>query len=133
LNPGDTGMIQFSERSIDQWFAGVGEGGPVDPADDRIFDISDAIFVPGIRTAANAIVPKGATTSMEMAFGNSWIEITADGRFKITNGSVEVLNVIDALIQALLTATVPFSPGPLDPGTISTLTDLKTEIDSIKG
>jgi hypothetical protein len=44
---GDTGLLVFSEASIDKWLT---RGGDVDPLDDRRFNLSDAIFIPGLRS-----------------------------------------------------------------------------------
>jgi hypothetical protein len=49
---GDTGMLLFSEASLDVWLS---EGGEVDPVDDRRFDLSDGVFLPGVRSFANAL------------------------------------------------------------------------------
>lgn len=45
LAAGDTGLIVFSEASIDRWLA---QGGEVDPGDDRRHSMSDAVFFPGL-------------------------------------------------------------------------------------
>lgn len=44
---GDTGLLVFSEASIDKWLT---RGGDVDPLDDRRHALSDAIFIPGLRS-----------------------------------------------------------------------------------
>ncbi len=44
---GDTGLLLFSEASLDVW---LNEGGEVDPLDDRRNHLSDAIFIPGVRS-----------------------------------------------------------------------------------
>lgn len=44
---GDTGLLLFSEASLDVWLA---EGGEVDPRDDRRSHLTDAIFLPGVRS-----------------------------------------------------------------------------------
>lgn len=49
---GDEGMAIFSESSLDVWLK---EGGEVDPLDDRRFHLSDAVFLPGIRSFKNAL------------------------------------------------------------------------------
>lgn len=48
LSAGDTGLIVFSEASIDRWLARG--GGEQDPGDDRRHSFSDAIFIPGLRS-----------------------------------------------------------------------------------
>ena len=51
---GDTGLLIFCSRSIDRWLS---EGGSVDPQDDRTHDLSDAIFIPGLRDFGHPIDP----------------------------------------------------------------------------
>lgn len=45
LKRGDTGFIIFSQRSMERWLA---SGEDVEPGDPRKFDLTDAIFIPGI-------------------------------------------------------------------------------------
>jgi hypothetical protein len=49
---GDTGLLIFCEASLDVWLS---QGGEVDPLDDRRFDLSDGIFIPGVRSFAAPI------------------------------------------------------------------------------
>ena len=49
---GDTGLILFSEASLDKWLV---SGGTVDPADDRRHDLTDAVFLPGLRDFGHAL------------------------------------------------------------------------------
>ena len=49
---GDTGLIVFSEASLDKWLV---SGGTVDPADDRRHDLTDAVFLPGLRDFGHAL------------------------------------------------------------------------------
>ncbi len=49
IKTGDSGILLFSQRSLDEWKAGLEEGGPVSqyaPKDLRRFDINDAVFFP---------------------------------------------------------------------------------------
>jgi hypothetical protein len=49
---GSTGLIVFSEASIDKWLS---RGGEVDPNDDRHHTLSDAIFIPGLRPFSDPV------------------------------------------------------------------------------
>ncbi len=49
---GDTGMLHFSEASLDKWL--TYGGNDVDPGDDRRFCMADGMFVPGLRDFAHA-------------------------------------------------------------------------------
>ena len=53
LTEGSYGILHFSERAIDKWLASAGI---VDPASSRRFDLSDAMFSPGL-THFDATVP----------------------------------------------------------------------------
>lgn len=50
LQTGDTGMLVFSEASLDKWLA---RGGLVDPQIDHRMNLSDGVFVPGLRDFSN--------------------------------------------------------------------------------
>lgn len=52
LNPDDEGMIHFSQRCIDGWRE---TGGIASNPVTRFHDSNDAVFVPGMRSKANAI------------------------------------------------------------------------------
>jgi hypothetical protein len=46
LAPGDLVLLMFCHASLDKWLE---VGGEVDPGDDRRFNLSDAVAIPGIR------------------------------------------------------------------------------------
>ncbi len=48
----DVGLVVFSEASLDKWLV---SGGTVDPADDRRHDLTDAVFLPGLRDFGHAL------------------------------------------------------------------------------
>jgi hypothetical protein len=60
---GDTGLLIFADRALDQWYRGAGL--PVDPALGRTHDQADAIFFPGLspdaRLSTPALNPLGRT------------------------------------------------------------------------
>lgn len=53
--PGDTGLLIFADRALDQWYRGGGL--PVDPAIGRTHDQADAIFFPGLAPDARLSAP----------------------------------------------------------------------------
>ncbi len=57
LVPGDEVLLVFSRRCIDRWKT---KGGVVDPGDDRLFHISDAMAIPGGASLARALANPGA-------------------------------------------------------------------------
>lgn len=130
---GDNVDLHFAERSIDQWFE---NGGVVDPMIPAKFQLTDCIATPGLNPSNAAIVPKGAATSIEIATAGGWIEITATGKFKITNGSVELLTVLDSILTHLIalstTNAVVGSPCLLSLATIAQLTADQVQLDLLK-
>lgn len=60
LEVGSEGWLCIADRSLDAW---ISEGGPVDPVLSQYHDLSDAVFTPGLRSAATALdVPTDRTT-----------------------------------------------------------------------
>jgi hypothetical protein len=123
-------LLLVCERSIDTWYK---QGGVVDPADERMNDFTDSVALVGFSSEPKLNARKGATTSFEMDYGNSWVEITQSGKFKITNGSNELFSLIDQLIGTLQSATSPPPTYTLDPATQAALITIKAGIDALKG
>ena len=72
LQSGDGVMVQFSQRSLDEWKEAGGEQTPDDP---RMLDMSDAIAVPGLVDRRS-----GGTESdcLHLFFGGSSIKVYSD-------------------------------------------------------
>ena len=98
----DSVELHFQERAIDNWFA---SGAISDPADPRFFHLTDAVAVPGLRSAASKITPKGAASSMELAFGSAWLEITAGGQFKLKNGATDLTAILKDIVNTMNAAS----------------------------
>lgn len=49
----DVGLVMFCEASLDKWLV---SGGTVDPSDDRRHDLTDAVFLPGLRDFGHPLV-----------------------------------------------------------------------------
>lgn len=74
ITAGDTGLLVFSEASLDVWLS---EGGEVDPLDDRRFDLSDGVFLPGVRSFKTPITD---ASSDHMTLGaEGGLQIHIDG------------------------------------------------------
>jgi hypothetical protein len=129
LAAGDFGIILICERSLDSWLSG--EGKITSPADPRHHDLSDAIFIPGIRPWKKALVDTSATNAI-FQNGSLRIEMSPAGKISIS-GVYELLTVISDLIDHLISATVEHEgPKPLSAGTIASLTADKAKIDALK-
>lgn len=90
IQPGDGCMVHFSERSIDNWYL---DGGMADPGDNRMFDLSDAICVPGLVSAGEKI-PEYSPDDVNLRNldGTARVGINPGGDIEYTNpgGSVKL-------------------------------------------
>lgn len=99
---GDTGMLLFAQRSLDIW---LHKGGVVDPQDQRKFDLSDAIFVPGL-APFSADVPddSGSDDSLALVNDEGFFELTSSGKFKIKRGTTELLSELSTSLSQINSA-----------------------------
>lgn len=109
VKPGDEGYLQIMERSIDKWLE---TGGLVDPDDPRRFALSDGVFIPQLWSKKNPLASKGSPNSLEIRNAKSFIEVLPNGRFRISNGSEELIKLLTDLIGELLAAKVVTAIGP---------------------
>tara|TARA_Y100000593_G_scaffold83086_1_gene156429 strand:+ start:1991 stop:2623 length:633 start_codon:yes stop_codon:yes gene_type:complete len=133
LSRGDYVVLLFNQESLDEW---VTYGGDHDPHDIRVFDLSDAIAVPGIvplsgelpsmSTPGTVLVGELSTSGLRLEVGPSGIKL-GDGT---ANG--DLLKIIWELIDLLLNATTT-GGYTLDPGSLIDLALLKVRVDAIKG
>lgn len=143
---GDTVLVHFAERALDNWWL---NGGSQDPELPRKFSTNDAIAVPGLRTKGNAITPNGASSSAELAFGGAYVEITNTGTVKIMaangqklvmgNGVVELMDELVKLLTQLTTASNILGAGPptavvsqFNPAVLAQLLLIKTALEGLK-
>jgi hypothetical protein len=131
VEKGDTVLLIFAERSIDEWLA---SGSEVTPSLNRKFDISDAIAIPGLMPF-NKNNQQSKATNLEITYKDFKITIDTTGKIAIGKGNVELLKVLSDLIQALITSTTatPAGPQPLSISLDGTLTNLITSLESIRG
>jgi len=92
---GETGLLVFSDRSLDAWLAGG--GGIVDPNDSRLHDINDAVFIPGV-------VPTGGqtqdgTTDLVVKNGDAVLRVQKAGTFQLKNASNELIDLLDQITK----------------------------------
>lgn len=133
LKEGDTGLVVFSERSLDIWKV---SGGTVNPDDPRKFNLSDGVFFPTLRpfnkdTAYDA-------ERLVIKFDKALATLKADGKFQFTNGTEELLDLIKQLIEKvsemnmkLALATVNTIFGPMQLNNFSDFSTLEGEVDTI--
>lgn len=141
---GDRGIALFCERSLDIWAVGSDQPtSPLDPGDPRHHNLSDAVFIPGLRPANDVLPsadPNGLpynTDDMVLRNGNAQIILQAIGRFRISNlnGGTELLSSLVSLLTTLIAAQVPTGIGPQNflPDTISDLTSTLGDLNNLKG
>lgn len=139
VNEGDSCLIIFCERSIDQW---VTQGGQVTPIDPRQFNPSDAVAIMGLYPFSDAI-PLQNNDDFVISHAGSTITIKSDGEIDIkTAGKVaigtpttEVLQVLSTLMTYLQGAAVTGTTlgGPLNPAFTALVAPLQAQLDAIKG
>ena len=137
VSAGDEGEIRWQMRSIDIWLK---TGGTVDPQDPRKFSISDATFWPGLTSQANKPDLKGDETSSVWNNDKGFIEITPDGKFKMTNGSEEIMDLVSKTLQECIeiaeklnTTTTNTIFGPMKLNDFAFFGQKKTALSSLKG
>lgn len=148
---GDTGLVVFSDRSLDVWLADT-QGGttPVDPQETRCHDFNDAVFVPGLVPFAAQTTEQ--TTDLVITNGNAQVRLLQNGTVKlgsIAAGGQELLNLLDQLLQnqadilnTLQTQAfvlTQLGPQPFIASTLAALaqlqataTNIRTNLDTLK-
>jgi len=112
LAAGDSGMVVFADRSIDEWLE-TGEQS-VEPQDARRFDITDAIFIPGLRPFADPL-PAAAVAAGAVVL---WDRGTSDLRLgsSAATSPVALGDEVDDRLTALANAITSWTPVPNDGG-----------------
>lgn len=100
LAKGDTVLLVFAQASIDKWLA---RGGDVDPLDDRRFDLSDAIAIPGLRSRPSSL-DSSATASDAWVISGPEIRIGGSSGTEPTFKADAFMTALDTLISAIASA-----------------------------
>jgi len=82
-----TGLLIFSQASLDKWLV---RGGLVDPEDDRRFDLTDGVFIPGLHDFGHPL--KSAPIDRLTIGDDEGVQIHIEpGKIKIgSNSSIEL-------------------------------------------
>ncbi len=112
LAAGDECVILFASADTSGWRR---SGGEADPASERRFALSDAVVLPLGR--------QGGTPDVI-------IEVQAGGKVRIANGSVELVDALLQVLNAVFTGKVTGIGAVLD--TAGGLLDLKTALETMK-
>lgn len=92
----DPVTLVFAQRALDRWLS---SGGQVDPEDSRLHALKDAIAIPGLYPTGQAPTDQGVDTSLVVANGTAFVELTATGLLKMGNAADELLAIIDGLMD----------------------------------
>lgn len=137
ITPGDTGQLVFNERSIDGWNQ---SGGIIDPLNPRKHALSDAVFYPGLNPQNKPMESSAGQDSLELKLNDSYFEILGSGKFKITNGTEELFDLLVQLLGEIIDemneqGTEDFTNtifGPQQPVNFAKYTALKTKYETLK-
>lgn len=142
LKKDDLGIVVFCERSIDLWLSGVPKSSAdpdaaskiFDPKDPRIFDLSDAIFIPGVLPFVHSLQNVSAD-NLVVQNDQFRIEIAPDGTISLAGVSEELITIIDDLFTNLIVdarVLTSIGPQPFITDTITKLTATRTRLRTIK-
>jgi len=142
---GDTVMILFSQRSLDEWLpAGGGRaagddsggGGTVRIRDYRLHNRTDAIVVPGLFPETKRLDPPPPTTGTQLRGTKISIgdpSTTPDSASELSKR--EIVEILEKLTEKLAIATYPTAMGPtgvmMDP-VITVIKALTVELAALK-
>lgn len=145
LAAGDTGLLIFTKHAMEVWLA---RGGDVAPGDPRQFDLTDAVFVPGLRPfssvspaeSANALTLKNGAAKIKIeggkvAIGNpTAVPVPiAPTAFPAFTGPVEVLAILEALIDQLSVSALVTGSAVINPVFTANMLLLKQNIAQLRG
>jgi len=128
IKKGDTGSIEFSQRSLDEWLV---SGGNVTPKSTRLNSMSDATFTPGLYPFNNQTSED--PDNVVLKNGSMSLELYPDGKIKISGASQDFLSLMSDFIQTMIDAKVvtQLGPQPFIATTLVDLTLLKTKLGQL--
>jgi len=112
LEEGEWGLCVFADRSIDEWAATGNQA--ITPADPRRFDVSDAIFIPGVKPPGDPL-PSDAYASGAVVL---WDRGTSDIRLGSSGAAdfVALASRVNTEISRLWTVLTTWIVVPADGG-----------------
>jgi hypothetical protein len=128
INVGDTCLILFNDRDMDNWII---DGNVQAPNTSRSHDFSDAIALPYIFNNINALTNYN-NNATSIYYGDTKVVLT--DKIQIQNAAQNLKIILDNLISSLTNLEVvdPISGLlPVSPGSISALNAVKAQIDSL--
>ena len=130
IKQGDSCLVLFCDRDIDNWFNGA-KSGP--PASNRLHSISDGVALVGLRSPANKIPNYDADNPTLYNEGT---------RVKVKTGKVEIANdsdklgllladLIDAINSITTTNCVVGSPVAISPASQASISSVKAKLQGL--
>lgn len=97
INPGDEGVIFFSQRCIDGWKT---TGGVAKNPIMRFHDMSDAVFLPGIRSQPK-VLPSFENNGIRLrnADASHYVWLKNDGTIETSNGNGNITMAPDGTVN----------------------------------
>lgn len=99
LQAGDSVILIFSQRSLDNWKT---TGGKVDPKDVRRFNLSDALAIPGGSAPPQAFSPVDPT-ALEIISDQLHLVLHPNGKVQLQNSTAELIQVLHDITDKLKT------------------------------
>ena len=131
LVKGDLGIVLMCERSIDTWLSGDGQITATN--NPRHHDLSDAVFIPGVRPF-KASLSDASETNLVIQNDSIRIEMDPSGKISVTGATKELLTVLSGVLDHLISAKIVTSIGPMPfmAGTIASFNQDKTDLGTLK-
>lgn len=114
LAQGDAGLLVFCDRSIDEWKST--SAAETEPQDPRRHDLTDAVFIPGLRSFASPI-PSAGVDGTAAVLRAAEIKLGSSSATKAVALDPDVQSAMSTLETALITAgnaaaaAAPSTPG----------------------
>ena len=131
LQAGDTGHVEFCDRSIDEWMTTGND--TVVPLLNRRHDFSDALFYPGLRPKTNPIPETDVGDGLFLTHKGTQVRV-GDESFAVQNSTTELLADLVAVLNQIKTGIIstPSGPGAFDAATQTALTTIINRIASLE-
>lgn len=129
IAPGDTALILFNDRDIDNWYS---SGQVAPPNTNRMHAMSDGIAIVGLRSLLNPLIP--AFDENHALLFNGLTQVGAGlTQVRIANAITTLATVLNGLIDLITAITTvetstPFAASALNPASIAALNAYKLVI-----
>ena len=133
IEEGDTAIVLFADRNIDNWFQ---SGGVQVPADGRLHNLSDAIAIVGLNSLASPLgtAPSSSEARIIDKAGTTKVGMSG-GKVTIQNATYSLLTVLKDLITQIkaisTTNCVVGSPVTVSPASQVNLDLITTELEAL--